>query len=63
MTVPGLGVSGSFSDFLTATVCVYLVSDNSSRLIFFRGLDGSSSSPRFLVFDGLSDREKSAGLS
>jgi hypothetical protein len=57
--------SGLLSDFMTARVCVDedLVSDNSSRLIFFCGLDGSSLSDRFLFFDGLLDGETLAGLS
>jgi len=57
--------SGLLSDFLTAAVCVDvdLVSDNSSRLTFFCGLDGSSSSTRFLFFDGLLDGKTLAGPS
>lgn len=63
MVFPGLGVSGSLSDFLTAGVCADLVSDDSSRLIFFRGLDGVSSSSGSLFFDRLLDDEALVGLS
>ena len=63
MNFPGLGVSGSISDFLTAGVWADLVSDDSSRLVFFRGLDGFSSSALFLFFGGLLDDEALVGLS
>ncbi len=63
MIIPGLGVCGSLSDFLTAGVCADLVSDNSSRFIFFGGLDGFSSSAGFLFFDGSLNDEAPVGWS